>query len=70
LHKSPSAQLEPLEAGTKSQPDAGLHASVVQTLPSSQVSGVPAWQVPAASHVSAPSQTSPSAQDVPGATGV
>ena len=41
----------------------------MQGLPSSQFSGVPAVQVPAW-QVSAPLQTSPSAQEVPSATGV
>jgi len=40
------------------QPPAGLHASVVQGLPSSQLVGPPGWQVP-------PEQTSPVVQALP-----
>jgi hypothetical protein len=51
------------------QPLTGLQASVVQALPSLQLSGVPAAHTPAW-HVSLPLQTVPSAHEVPFVTAV
>jgi hypothetical protein len=64
-----SAQEVPFVTGEVAQPEAGLHVSAVQTLPSLQLSGVPAVQVPFW-HVSAPLQTLLSTHDVPFVTGV
>jgi hypothetical protein len=63
-----SAHAVPFVTGVLAQPDAGLQESVVQTLPSLQLSAVPAVQVPPW-QVSAPLQTVPSAQGVPFNTG-
>jgi hypothetical protein len=46
LQTSPSGQGVPFTTGLTWQPATALHESVVHTLPSSQVSGVPAAQVP------------------------
>jgi hypothetical protein len=67
LQVSPSEHDVPFATAACVQPVAGLQPSVVQTLPSSQFGGVPAWHVPAW-HVSAPLQASPSEHDVPFAT--
>jgi hypothetical protein len=69
LHTLPSLHDEPLGTAVFWQPAAGLQLSVVQTLPSLQLSGVPAvhtllWQV------SAPLHALLSLQDVPFSTGV
>jgi hypothetical protein len=64
LHTVESAHGVPFATGVVSQPVTGSQESVVQTLPSLQVSGVPAVQVPPW-QVSAPLQTVPSAHDVP-----
>jgi hypothetical protein len=69
LHTLPSVQDEPFATGVLAQPVAALQESAVQALPSSQLSGVPAVQVPLW-HVSAPLQRLESEQDVPLATGV
>jgi len=50
----------------KTQPVAGLHASVVQTLLSLQSCGAPPTQIPAASQVSPIVQALPSSHDAPG----
>jgi hypothetical protein len=68
LQALPSEHDEPLATATFWQPASGSQLSVVQTLPSLQLSGVPAEQMPAW-QVSAPSQTSPSAHEVPFGTG-
>src|SRR5262245_1228020 len=47
-------------------PVAGLHPSVVQASPSSQLSGVPSWQPVIGSQVSSPSHTLPSLHDLGG----
>ena len=59
-----SAHDVPFVTGVVVQPVAGLQPSVVQALPSSQSSAVPAVQTPAW-QVSAPLQTLPSAHAVP-----
>jgi hypothetical protein len=64
LQTSPSGQGVPLSTGLVVQPKTGSQLSVVHTLPSSQVSGVPAVHTPPW-HVSSPLQTSPSRQGVP-----
>jgi hypothetical protein len=46
LHTLPSAHVVPLATLVKTQPEAGLQESVVQTFESLQVRGVPAVQVP------------------------
>jgi hypothetical protein len=69
LHAFPSAHDVPFNTGELAQPLAGLHVSFVQALPSLQLSGVPALQVPLW-HVSLPLQRFPSAQGDPFATGV
>jgi hypothetical protein len=69
LHASLSAQDVPFSTGVVVHPVAGLHESVVQGLPSSQLGAVPAVQTPAW-QVSAPSQASPSLHEVPLSTGV
>jgi hypothetical protein len=56
VQASPSSQ--ELLFGANAQPLLGLHESSVQTFPSSQGNGVPAWQVP-------PEQTSPCVQASP-----
>jgi hypothetical protein len=67
LQTSPSAHDVPLATAVFTQPEAGLQESVVQTLPSLQLGGVPAVQVPLW-QVSAPLQALPSLQAVPLAT--
>jgi hypothetical protein len=69
LQTLPSAQAVPLSTGVLLQPVTGLQLSVVQTLPSLQLSAVPAVQVPLW-QVSTPSQTSPSLHDEPFGTAV
>jgi hypothetical protein len=69
LQTLPSAQAVPFKTGVLEQPVAGLQESVVQTLPSLQLSGVPAVQVPLW-QVSTPSQASPSLHDEPFGTAV
>jgi hypothetical protein len=64
-----SAHEVPLATLACAQPVAGRQLSVVHTLPSSQLGGVPAVHVPLW-HVSAPLQAFPSAHDVPFATTV
>jgi hypothetical protein len=66
---SPSAQEDPFGTAVVRHPVAGSQLSVVQTLPSLQVSGVPAVQAPLW-QVSLPLHTLPSAQAVPFRTGV
>src|SRR5947209_12463355 len=56
-------------AGVYMQPVAGMHASIVHRLPSSQLSGTPAWQIPAL-QVSVPLHRFPSGHGVPSAGGV
>jgi hypothetical protein len=58
-----------LSTGLVAHPKTGSQLSVVQTLPSSQLSAVPAVHVPAW-HVSLPLQTSPSRHGVPLTTGL
>ena len=70
LHTFPSEQDVPEATGVCMTPLNGLHESAVHTFPSSRTGGVPAVQVPAALHVSAPLQAFPSEHDVPPATGV
>jgi hypothetical protein len=69
LQTSPSAHGVPFVTGVLEHPKTALQLSVVQTLPSLQVSGVPPVQTPAW-QVSAPLQTVPSAHAVPFRTGV
>jgi hypothetical protein len=69
LQRSPSVHGVPFATGVLEHPKMGSQLSVVQTLPSSQSSGVPAVQAPAW-QVSSPLQTSPSAHGVPLSTGV
>jgi hypothetical protein len=69
LQALPSGQGVPFETGVVVHPVEGLQPSVVHTLPSLHVGGVPAVQVPDW-QVSAPSQASPSEHDVPFATAV
>jgi hypothetical protein len=69
LQTLPSGQGVPLDTGALEHPNTGLQESVVQTLESLQLSGVPAVQTPAW-HVSEPLQTLPSGQAVPFRTGV
>jgi hypothetical protein len=64
LQTFPSAQAVPFKTGVLAQPVAGLQLSLVQTLPSLQLSGVPAVQVPLW-QVSSPLQASPSAHEEP-----
>jgi hypothetical protein len=63
-----SAQEVPLTTGVFWQPLDGLQLSVVHTLPSVQLSGVPVVQAPFW-QVSAPLQAVASAQEVPLSTG-
>src|SRR5262244_1103690 len=58
----------PLATGVLTQPFTGSHVSVVQTLLSLQLSGVPAMHVPLR-QLSAPLQTVPSRHAVPFSTG-
>jgi hypothetical protein len=67
LHTVPSAHELPFATAVFWQPVTGLQLSVVQTLPSLQLSGVPAVHVPFW-QVSTPLHTVPSAHDVPFAT--
>ena len=67
LQTVPSAHELPFRTGVFRQPSTGSQLSVVQTLPSLQLSGVPAVHVPFW-QVSVPLQTVPSAHDVPFAT--
>jgi hypothetical protein len=69
LQRLPSSHGVPLATGAVWQPVAGLQLSVVQTLPSLQVRGVPAVQV-AAWQVSAPLQRLLSLHGVPLVTGI
>jgi hypothetical protein len=64
LHTFPSLHDVPFTTGTFRQPATGSQLSVVQTLLSLQLSGVPAVHTPAW-HVSVPLQRSPSGQGVP-----
>jgi hypothetical protein len=64
----PSAHGVPFTTGVLWQPKTGSHVSVVQTLPSLQLSGVPAVHVPFWQR-SLPLQTLASLQDVPFSTG-
>ena len=59
----------PLSTGVLSQPKTGSHVSVVQGLPSLQLSVVPAVHTPLW-QVSPPLHTLPSAHDEPFGTGV
>jgi hypothetical protein len=56
VHAFPSSQA--IVLFVKTHPVAGLHASSVHTLPSSQTTGVPGWQAP-------PPQISPTVQASP-----
>jgi hypothetical protein len=67
LHTVLSAHDVPLATGVLTHPEAGLQVSVVQTLESLQSGGAPFVQEPLW-QVSAPSQASPSVQEVPLAT--
>jgi hypothetical protein len=69
LHARPSSQLVPLATATCWQPSTASHESAVHGLPSSQLSAVPAAQLPDW-HSSAPLQTFPSPQLIPLGTGV
>jgi hypothetical protein len=69
LHTVASGQGVPFSTGAVVQPLAGLQPSVVQTFPSSQVSGVPAVHVPAW-QLSVPLQALASAHDEPFGSGV
>jgi hypothetical protein len=69
LQTLPSRHGVPFKTGVLEHPDAGLHASAVQTLESLQLRAVPAVQVPLW-HVSEPLQTLPSVQDEPFGSGV
>lgn len=69
LHRSPSAHDVPAATGSCVTPAPGSQPSTVHGLPSSTAGGVPAPQAPAPSHVSSPLHRSPSAHDVPAATG-
>jgi hypothetical protein len=69
LQTLPSLQEVPFSTGAVVQPKAGSQLSVVHTLESLQLSGVPDVQVPPW-HVSLPLQTLASAHDVPFSTGV
>src|SRR5436309_2199156 len=64
LHTFPSLHEVPLATAACWQPCTGSHVSVVQGLPSLQLGGVPAVQIPAW-HVSAPLHTLPSLHEVP-----
>jgi hypothetical protein len=70
LHALLSVHDVPAATGVCVTPADGLHASVVQELPSSTVGGVPATHAPDALHVSAPLHAFPSEHAVPFATGV
>jgi hypothetical protein len=69
LQTLPSAQAVPFKTGVLEQPVAGLQLSVVHTLPSLQLSGVPEVHVPLW-QVSTPSQASPSLHEEPFGTAV
>jgi hypothetical protein len=64
LHTSPSVQGVPFRSGVWRQPRTGWQLSVVQTLASLQLGGVPAVHTPLW-QVSVPLQTSASAQETP-----
>src|SRR5690242_15458060 len=64
LQTLPSGQGVPLATLACTQPLAALQVSLVQALPSSQLGGVPGWQVPFW-QVSAPLQALPSEHEVP-----
>src|SRR5690606_36602388 len=66
---SPSAHVVPEARSTCITAKSGAHESSVHGLASSTVGASPLSQLPAPSHVSAPLQASPSAHDVPAATG-
>jgi hypothetical protein len=69
LHALPSGHGVPFDTGVVVHPVEGLQPSVVHALPSLQLGGVPAVQVPDW-QVSAPSQASPSEHEVPFVTAV
>jgi len=69
LHTLPSLHDEPLGTAVFWQPVAGSQLSVVHTLPSLQLRGVPGVHTPLW-HVSAPLHTLPSLHAVPFSTGV
>jgi hypothetical protein len=69
LQTLPSAQGVPFSTGVVEQPKVGLQLSEVQTLPSLQLSAVPAVHVPPW-QVSPPLQTLPSLHEVPFSTAV
>jgi hypothetical protein len=69
LQTLPSLHAVPLGTAVFVHPESGLQASTVQTLPSLQLSAVPAVQVPLW-QVSSPLQKLPSRHGVPLATGV
>src|SRR5205823_1283625 len=67
----PSLQAEPSALAWLEQvPVVGSQTPTWHGSEPAQVTGVPAWQTPAPSHVSAPLQAVPSEQEVPAATGV
>jgi hypothetical protein len=69
LQTLPSGHAVPLSTGVFTQPVTGSQLSLVQTLPSLQLMGVPTVQTPAW-QVSSPLQTLPSVHDDPLGTGV
>jgi hypothetical protein len=69
LHALPSGHGVPFDTGVVVHPVEGLQPSVVHTLPSLQLGGVPAVQLPDW-QVSGPSQALPSEHEVPFATAV
>jgi hypothetical protein len=69
LQTVPSAHAVPFGTAVFWQPATALQLSVVQALPSLQLSGVPGVQAPLW-QVSSPLQTSPSAHDEPFGTAV
>lgn len=68
LHKLPSLHEVPAGRGVNEQPDCARQLSVVHGLPSLQVKGVPAVQVPLLLQVSKPLHAFPSEQEAPGVT--
>ena len=69
VHGLPSSVHDPVR-GVKTQPLVGLHVSMVHSLPSLQMRGLPGWQVAAASQVSPTVHWLLSLHGVPGAAGV
>ena len=69
VHGFPSSVHDPVR-GVKTQPLTGLHESVVHSLPSLQIRGLPGWQCAAASQVSPTVHWLLSLHGVPAAAGV